>query len=229
MSEVRSTRSRVRVNSSSARIICRAGGSPTPFPVASTRSTWFRIMVVESFTCSAIVSTLGRSSVNIASACAIVGRTLVLTSVASASIFVLVLRRTTKMATRTPACNRTAIPVNAIKIVSLSVSIGLLQLFLDSASSGELAIPILQILGRSRLGRGFMVGLTTRLISRAELFLLLSHHVATFVGPLRRLLARVTRPILYVFAALFGARTQNFSGLVARTRGIQNSRHRPYT
>src|ERR1700752_2365110 len=156
-----------------------------------------------------------------------VGRILVFTSVASASIFVLLLRMTTNIATRTPACSSTAIPVNAIKIVSLSVSISVLQRFLDSASSGE-RDRILQIFGRSRLRRGFMIGLTTRLISRAELFLLLSHHVTTFVGPFRRLFARFPRPSFYILAALFSARAKSFPGLVARTRGIQNSRHRSH-
>jgi hypothetical protein len=74
-----------------------------------------------------------------------------------------------------------------------------------------------------------MIGLTTRLIGSAELFFLLGNYVATFVGPLRRLFARLTRAIADVFPALFGARTQDFSGLSARTRRIQHSHHRSQT
>jgi hypothetical protein len=51
-----------------------------------------------------------------------------------------------------------------------------------------------------------MIGLTTRLISGAELFFLLGNCVATFVGPLRRLFARLTRTIADIFPAFFGAR-----------------------
>jgi hypothetical protein len=74
-----------------------------------------------------------------------------------------------------------------------------------------------------------MIGLPTRFISSAELFFLLAHYVATFVSPLGSLLTGFTRSVLYIFAAFFGTRPQLFSGLIPRTRCVQNSRRRSQT
>src|ERR1700676_1606715 len=174
-------------------------------------------MVVDSSTCSAIASALGRISASIASACAMVGRTFVFTSSASASIFALVFFKTTNMATRTPACNRTAIPVNATN-TGVRFSISLLQQFHSGSAQRKAGQQCLRILGRSRLRSGFMIGLPPRLVGGAELLFLLRYHVAALVRPLRRLFARLTRSSFYIFTTFVGTSTQYFSSLVARAR-----------
>src|ERR1700722_7543412 len=138
-------------------------------------------MVADSSTCSAIASALGRISVSIASACAMVGRTFVFTSSASASIFELVFFKTTNMATRTPACNKTAIPVKATN-TGVRFSISLLQQFHSSSIQRKAGLQCLQILRCSRLPRRVLLGLTARLLGSAGLFFMLAHDARAFLS-----------------------------------------------
>src|SRR5579864_8121888 len=100
-----------------------------------------------------MTSSLGRTSVSMAWACSIVGRTLVLTSVARASRRSPVLRKTRNIASRTPACNATATAVNATKTVILSIKVapsGYAKLGLEM--DGRVAVPFLADLSRDFSG-----------------------------------------------------------------------------
>src|SRR5712692_4504207 len=89
----------------------------TSLTVASSRSIWARTSVVDALTLLTIVSILGRNSTNMECVISAVGRTLVFTSAASASMRALVLRTDRYKATRMPAWSTTAAVVTAMKIV----------------------------------------------------------------------------------------------------------------
>src|SRR5437660_10386969 len=82
----------------------------------------------------------------------------------------------------------------------------------------------LQILGRARLRRSLVIGLTSRLVGSAELFLLLADYIAATVGPLRRLFARLTRTTANIVTAFLRTRTQHFACFAARARRIEHPR-----
>src|SRR5437879_11810151 len=81
----------------------------------------------------------------------------------------------------------------------------------------------LHILRRACLGRGLVLCLTACFMRGAELFFLLTHDIASTVGPLRGLLFDLAGAGLHVFPAFFGTRAQHFPRLAAGARGIQKS------
>src|ERR1700676_43731 len=134
-----------------------------------------------------MTSIFGRSSTIKLCAVSTVGRTLLVTSVARASILSVLLRTATYRATKIPAWTATAIVVTAIKIfrrLSSMAAPGLLLLLFA-------ALARLKILGRFGSGGSrLVIRLAAGLVSGAELLLLLIEHVAPAVYPFIRLFAR---------------------------------------
>src|SRR5579864_59016 len=129
------------------------------------------------------------------------------------------------MASSTPACNSTAMPVRAMNTVSLSIveAPGYVQ---DRAEGETAAARCLQILTRSCVRSGFVIGLASCLVRSPELFLLGTHNFAASICPLRSLISRFARTALHIFTAFFGTSTQDFAGLAAGARRVEHARER---
>src|SRR5215469_12280761 len=87
-------------------------------------------------------------------------------------------------------------------------------------------LQILGTRGSARVRRRVLIRLSSGFVSGAELFLLLTHHFAATISPLRSLLPRFPRAVPDVVPAFFGPRAYRLARLATRTRCIQNSRQR---
>src|SRR5712692_741184 len=187
----------------------------TSLTVASSRSIWARTSVVDALTLLTIVSILGRNSTNMECVISAVGRTLVFTSAASASMCALVLRTDRYKATRMPAWSTTAAVIAANKSVA-SISIAP---FYSAWLPRRMAAS--QILRTAAFrGGGFLISLPSGFIRRPELLLLLVQDAAATIHPVGGLLASLVRAIAHELPALVGLGTERFPGFAAGTRRI---------
>src|SRR5882762_9345589 len=134
-----------------------------------------------------MTSIFGRSSSIMLCAVSTVGRTLVFTSVARASILPVLLRTATYRATKIPAWTATAIVVTAIKTFRRVSSMAAPQLLLGCSCCFR-RLKILAWFGSG--GSRLVICLAAGLVSVAELLFLLAEHVASAVHPVIRLFAR---------------------------------------
>src|SRR5207302_6969956 len=155
-----------------------------------------------------MTSILGRSSTIKFCAVSTVGRILLFTSVARASILSELLRTATYRATKIPAWTATATLVTAMKnfrrVSSMAAPQTALGLRLRSCCSS-----LLKILAWLRSGGGrLVICLAAGLVSVAELLFLLIEHVASAIHPVIRLFARPASLLARLLAAFlrFGAK-----------------------
>src|SRR4029077_1030661 len=155
-----------------------------------------------------MTSIFGRSSSIMLCAVSTVGRTLLFTSVARASILSVLLRTATYRATKIPAWTATAIVVTAIKNFRRVSSMAAPQLLLGYSCCFLPRLP-LKILAWFGPGGGrLVICLAARLVSVAELLFLLIEHVASAIHPVIRLFARATSLLARFLGAFlrFGAK-----------------------